>query len=394
MTDSNTTTPFHLSAGGLFYRFLVRTHAVGEDRYRLGLRIPLVVCLTWLPLLILSTLDGALVDRAINLPFLYDPIPYARYLVVLPLLIAAEAIIDPLLGPVVQHLETSGVVPKEELPRYREAVAEITRRRDSVWVEIVLIVLALGGSWLFKPGYSDLWLKEGVSSWAWAVNNEGSRVTAAGWWYLIVSAPIMQFLLYRWIWRFGIWVSFLRRIARVRFALLASHSDLAGGLSILGRGQNGFAVLFVALAALMSGEIAKDILYEGYKLAAALPVVIGYVIFSAAVLFGPLLFFSSQMLLAKRRALREYGTLQYQLSDDFHRNWVTNKAKDLVDSMQPSAMADYNVVYQTVISMRFVPLEPKPTALIALAVLVPFLPLVFTEYSIDKVLGRIFHAFI
>jgi len=394
MTDPNTTTPFHLSAGGLFYRLMARTRLLDEDRHRVGLRIPLFVCLTWLPLLILSTLDGALADRAITLPFLYDPILYARYLIVLPLLIAADAIIDPLLGPVVQHLETSGVVPEEELPGYREAVAKITRRRDSVWVEIVLFVLALGVSWLFQPGYSDLWLKEGVSSWAWTVTNEGSRVTAAGWWYLIVSAPIMQFLLYRWIWRFGIWVSFLRRIARVRFALLASHSDLAGGLSILGRGQNGFVVLFVALAALMSGEIAKDILYEGYKLAAALPVVIGYSIFSAAALFGPLLLFSSQMLLAKRRALREYGTLQYQLSDDFHRNWVTNKAKDLVDSMQPSAMADYNVVYETVISMRFVPLEPKPTALIALAVLVPFLPLVLTEYSIDKILGRIFHTFI
>ena len=394
MNDANTSTQFHLSAGGLFYRFLVRTHAVEEDRYRLGLRIPFAVCLVWLPLLILSAVDGTLAGSAINLPFLFDPIPHGRYLIVLPLLIAAEAIIDPLLGPVIEHLETSGVVPEEELPRYREAVAEITRRRDSVWVEILLIALAVGVSLLFHPGYSDLWLKEGFSSWAWTVSNEGSRVTTAGWWYLIVSAPIMQFLLYRWIWRFGIWVAFLGRIARIRLALLASHSDLAGGLSILGRGQNGLVLLFAALAALMSGELLKDILYEGYKLTAALPVVIGYVVFSAAALFGPLLLFSRQMLRAKRRALREYGALQYQLSHDFHEHWITGKAERIVDSVQPSAMADYNVVYETVSSMRIVPLKPKSAAIVSLFVLVPFLPLVLTEYSIAAIMQRIFNTLI
>jgi len=394
MTEATTAKPFHLSAGGPFSRLMVRMHVLGDDRYHGGLRIALFLCLTWFPLFILSTLDGTLAGGIVNVPFLYDPNPQVLYLVVLPLLVAAEVIIDPLVGQVMQYLETSGLVPEEELPRYRAAVAEIARRRDSVRVESVLIALAVGMSWFSYLEYGNVWLKEGLSSWAWRVTGDGVRITAAGWFCLSISLPFLKFLIYRWLWRFGIWVSFLRRISQLRLALLATHSDRAGGLIILSRGQLGFTVLFTALAALMSSELVKEILYQGYKLAAAPPVIIGFVVFSVAALFGPLLFFTRQLVRTRRQAMLEYGALQYQLSHDFHRHWIIGKAKDLVDSEQPSAMADYNVVYGTVSSMHIVPLKPQAVILVALLLLVPFLPLLLTVYSITEILQRIASTFI
>ncbi len=54
----------------------------------------------------------------------------------------------------------------------------------------------------------------------------------------------------------------------------------------------------------------------------------------------PLLFFVRKLVDLKYDALVEYSTLQNQISNDFHKKWIKEEADDLVDSMQPSAMAD------------------------------------------------------
>ena len=62
---------------------------------------------------------------------------------------------------------------------------------------------------------------------------------------------------------------------------------------------------------------------------------------------------------------------------------------ELVDSMQPSAMADYSAVYEIVSAMRVVPLNPKAVIVLAVILVVPFLPLALTEQSIWDVLKMI-----
>lgn len=59
------------------------------------------------------------------------------------------------------------------------------------------------------------------------------------------------------------------------------------------------------------------------------------------------------------------------------------------DSAQPSALADYSAVYETVKNMRMVPIKPRGVVMLAIVILIPFLPLVLTEFSISEFLGRI-----
>jgi hypothetical protein len=228
-----------------------------------------------------------------------------------------------------------------------------------------------------------------VSSWAWRITGESKRVRIAGWWYLLVSAPILQFLIYRWFWRFLIWIGFLYRVSRIRLAFQPTHSDLAGGLGILGSAQHAFGIVFVAVGAMMSSALAHDILLEGRKLIDVQPEVIIFVVLSVALIVAPLFLFSGQLFRAKGRALRSYGILQYGLSQDFSRNWIVDQGRDLVNSVQPSAMADYNVVYETVKGMRIVPIRPKGTIILALVLVAPFLPLVLTQISMREALQRL-----
>ena len=114
-----------------------------------------------------------------------------------------------------------------------------------------------------------------------------------------------------------------------------------------------------------------------------------FIIISIAVIAIPLFFFTEKLVRLKRRSLAQYGELQQQISRDFHHYWIDNKSKGLVDSMHPSAMADYSAVYEIVHGMRVVPLNPRSIFVLAVVLLVPFMPLALTESTIWDVLSMI-----
>ena len=80
---------FSLSAGGPFNRALERFHL----HNRLGRLAVVVLCITWLPLLVITIIEGTL-HAGSQLPFLKDVAMHARLLVVLPILIMINLPVD------------------------------------------------------------------------------------------------------------------------------------------------------------------------------------------------------------------------------------------------------------------------------------------------------------
>ena len=171
--------------------------------------------------------------------------------------------------------------------------------------------------------------------------------------------------------------------------LYARHTDLAGGLGMIGSGQVLFAIVFLIMASLVSSDVASNILYEGDKLVDARLVVLVFIVISIVFITFPLLFFTKKLYSLKRNSITEYSILQLQISRDFHKNWIEDQAADLVDSIHPSSMADYSVVYENVSNMRIIPLNPRMILVLAVILALPFLPLVLTEQSIWDVLKTI-----
>ena len=101
------------------------------------------------------------------------------------------------------------------------------------------------------------------------------------------------------------------------------------------------------------------------------------------------MFFARKLVDLKHDALVEYSTLQNRISNDFHRHWIKEEADDLVDSMQPSAMADYSAVFENVGNMRLQPVDSKLIIAMAGILLIPFLPLALIETSIWDILQKI-----
>jgi hypothetical protein len=352
-------------------------------------RILVLIGISWVPLVVLTLIDGTFIATDITMPFIKDVVPQVRSLVAIPLLVMADNIIEPMMSRVMGYLKSSGVVPESEQSQLHSAAEKMACLMNNKWIQALIVLLAVAVSWLLQTDYLDMWKHRDVTSWAMRLENDEVDETFACLWFLLVSSPMVSFLLYRWIWRYLVWSLFLYRVSRLKLALYASHSDLAGGLGFVGASHATFSIVFVILAALLSSDLASNLLFEGDKLVDMKLVVLVYITISVVIIVSPLLFFATTLFTLKRKSLAEYGELQHQASGDFHQFWITKQGKELVDSIQPSAMADYSAVYEVIRNMRVIPLSTKGILTLAIILLVPFLPLTLTESSIQQVLGMI-----
>jgi hypothetical protein len=352
-------------------------------------RILLLVAIAWVPLVILSLIEGTLFATDITIPFVNDIVPYVRGLIVIPLLVMADNVIEPMMSRTLGYLQSSGIVPDSERQKLDSAADKMSRKMNSKFIQLILVILVVVVSWLLWSDYNFMWIDKGVTSWMLYIDDGIVDVGYAGTWFLLVTSPLVLFLLYRWLWRFLIWSIFLYRVSRIKLELYASHTDLAGGLGPIGGGQSLFVILFFIIASLLSSDLAGNLLYEGDELVQVKQVVVFFIIISVALILMPLLFFVKKLFVLKRKAIVEYGALQHRASCDFHNHWIKNKANDLVDSVQPSALADYGAVYEGISNMRMIPISTKTIAVLAIVLLVPFLPLTLTQSSFWDVLKMI-----
>lgn len=396
--SSSTPKQFSLSAGGLLY--LVQRWIRGPESpdFPIPIQILITVALLWLPIVLLSLFEGTFGGTNVAEPLISDIVPHVRLLIAIPLLLVADLAIDPAAQSAVRDLETSGVVQRAELPGFQTALKKMHGARDSAWPDIVIVLLAFSFIWLFKPGYGDAAVKAAATSWAWTMKDGEVGYTVAGWWYLLVSGPMFQVILFRWFWRYAIWTGFLFRVSRLPLTLQPTHPDLAGGLGYLGVAQQSFVTVFLAFATVASSTIAHDLLSEGNALRDSRPEIVVLVIGFVAIIYAPLLFFSKQLFMARRSGLKEYGSLGYKLSEAFQEKWIKQFeegiGKDLLDSANASATADYSATYDNVRSMRLIPTTLKGVLVVAGILLAPFLPLALTEFSLQNLLGRLADALV
>jgi len=133
-------------------------------------------------------------------------------------------------------------------------------------------------------------------------------------------------------------------------------------------------------------------------MAIARPVAAAFVASCLVINTLPLLFFSKQLILAKRRGRIIYGALGYKLSRAFDEKWGQAEdakiGKNLLEVADASAVCDYSTVFEIVKNMRFIPVSGREYVIQAIILIAPFAPLVFLEMSFTEVLKRLFDTVI
>jgi hypothetical protein len=135
--------------GGPLFQALRRAHLAGDALQLVRRRIVTIGLLAWLPLLLLSAANGKTWGNAVAVPFLYDIDAHARFLIALPLLIAAELVVYQRMRAIVAQFVTLGLVRGAVRQRFDRAIESAMRLRNSVLAEVLLIVLVYGVGILF-----------------------------------------------------------------------------------------------------------------------------------------------------------------------------------------------------------------------------------------------------
>ena len=242
---------FSLVLGGPLFQLLRRAHLSDDALMLLRQRIIVISLFAWLPLLVLSALEGQVLGGSAAVPFLLDVEVHVRFLVALPLLIVAELVVHQRMRFVVKQFLERHLIPESAMARFDAAIASAFRLRNSVLAEVLLIAFVYGvGVLIVWRQYVAL----DTATWYATPSVEGSKLSLAGMWYGYVSLPIFQFLLLRWYFRLFIWTRFLWQVSRIELSLVPTHPDRVGGLGFLSNTVYAFIPLAVAHGALLAGH--------------------------------------------------------------------------------------------------------------------------------------------
>jgi hypothetical protein len=377
---------FSLTRGGPFYRLQVRWGRREGEHERVILRALLATIVAWLPMLILSLVQGLAFGSQVKVPFLHDIGVNVRFLVALPILILAESTIDKRWRILVLEFLRSGLLRKPELPAFEAVIEKINRLRDHVLPETVMLLLA----YLPVILAGKIELLQGISTW-----HSGDKllgISPAGWWFNLVGTPLFRFLFYRWGWRILLWTLFLWRVSKLKLYLVATHSDGAAGLGFLSEGQKVFSSIVFAGSAVVAGHIANVILYEGATLSSLKWHMVAYGVMAITALILPLVVVAPVLHTTKKRALFEFGGLVTKHDQLFETKWIHgNHPLDEVILGNPdaSSLIDLGSSYAVVLGMSVVPIDKNTLIGLAVAAALPMLIVVLFVTPANEVIGAV-----
>jgi hypothetical protein len=385
------TDDFSLVLGGPLFQLFRRSHLTGDALELLYRRILVITLIAWLPLLLLSVIDGSALGGGIKVPFLHAVEMHAKFLLALPILIAAELVVHLRIRPAVKAFLVRGVVPPGEVPRFDAAIASVLRARNSVPLELALVVVVYTlGLWFWRS-------QTAIEATTWYARPEGGHLnlTPAGYWYIFVSIPIFQFILLRWYLRLFLWFGFLWRVSRLDLNLIPTHPDRAGGLGFLGQSTYAYSPILLAQGVLLSGQIAGRIFEQGASLIDFKVQIVGFVAFFLALVLGPLAVFTPPLAQARRRGLSEYGTLASRYVQGFDEKWVRGgaaKDDEFLGTGDIQSLADLGNSFAVVQEMRLVPFGFRDATRLAAVTAAPLAPLVLTIFSLDDLVTQLLKA--
>jgi hypothetical protein len=392
MVTTTTTLPapdFSVVVGGPLYQALRRAGLAGDALQLVRRRIVVLATLAWLPLLVLTALDGKAWGDAVAVPFLYDVDVHARFLVALPLLIVAELVVHERMRGVVAQFITLGLVREGVRRQFDAAIERAMRLRNSVFAEVALIAIVYGvGILVVWRYYSAL----GAATWYAAPSTSGRQLHLASWWYFLVSLPLFQFLLLRWYFRIFIWARFLWHVSRMDVAYAPMHPDRTGGIGFLSRISYAFTPLLLAQGTLLAGMFANRIFFDGARLTDFKLETFAFVAAMVGVVLGPLLVFVGPLSRARRAGLREYGHLAKRHLDEFNEKWLHGGATAgelLVGNPDISSLCDMGDSFNVVRDMRIIPVSRDTFVQLVVMTLLPVTPLLLTMISVEDLLGKL-----
>ena len=372
--------------GGPAYRFMQKIGLIKAESRSIGRRVVGFLLITWVPLLVFSVIEGRAIGPTPRESFLLDFAAYARFFLAIPLIFVAEAVAGPRIRGAGLRFVQANLIRPEDLPLVEAAVVRSRERRESVLAVLIMLGLAFAGGWFTVETWSGT---SAAASWSSVVGAGGAGLSMTGFWYHLVAVPVLQFFVFRWIWRLAIWTMFLFRMARLKLNLVATHPDHAGGLGFLGAAHASLAIFALALSCILSAHVGFQLYFEGASIESYKSLLIAYLVVVEIVCLGPLLLFAPMLARTRREGSRKYGLLAQDYNRAFEQKWVTSQPpadEPLLGSSDIQSLADLGNSYGLVRDMKVLPFGQTQILQIAIVASLPGLPLAFLIMPVGQIL--------
>jgi hypothetical protein len=370
---------FLLGVGGPLHRVERAAHV--ENLRRL---VVASIGLTWFPLIVFSLAQWLITRR--HEPMLRDLSIHVRLLITLPLLFFAERLLQRSCAKTVSRLLGEGFVPPEQMGRTSAILRSAERWRDSSVPETVLLLGAIATG---IAAFVGLLPPAGAMHGLAASRHSMTRI-----WYDLVSLPIFVFVLWRSLFRWGLWARVLGGLARVPLRLLPAHADRRGGIDFLKRPSIQYgAVLLLAVSCALCGGWATQMILYGTRVSTWKTLLVAFVLIGSLIAFAPLLTFLPQLFAARRRGRREYSELVTDYCRQLEKRWIGKQTRaDVLGSPDFQSMADLSSVYSdNVEKMEILLFGLRDVVLLFVFSQLPALPLLLAQLPAKEVLERVLH---
>lgn len=378
MAGSSLLPDFSLVKGGPFFELERGLRIIRPPRFDAWRSALFVTLVSWVPLVLLSLLQGKGAARL----FFADFQVQAELLLSLPVLVAAEPYIDGRVGVAARQFLRADLVEEKDRESFEATARRLVRWRDAPLIELLLLGLVIALALVSTPDPGREWL---------VVADPTRQLSLAGGWYQCVSQPLVRFLVFRWVWRALGWGIFLLRVSRLPLRLVPTHPDQAGGLGFLAICQASFAPVVFAVAvpvATYSFRTHAEAITES-PLAYVMPQVL-YAVLACLAVFSPLAFFSPRLVHSKRRADPGFSAVAAHHSRRFEDKWFQRaQAADPLGSPDFSSLADLGSSFMVARRMKLFPWDQRSALAVAAAGLAPLVILLMLDRQFLAVVSQL-----
>lgn len=373
-------TGLSLVSGGLIYNltsFLRKNCSEKTGRYRTAL---VLVVITWLALCIIALFEDTLKDSAQTINFFEDFSTHIRFLFVVPFLIIIENLVD---KSFVGYLKnTDRIIPQSQQAAYNLLVKKLNSLTNSIIPEVLILLVFYG---LVIINWDSLSIFS--TNRNFLVQENSGSLAIGGWYYLIICSPVFLLLVFRWLWRWLIWIYSIIRISRFKLELDPLHADRMAGLEYLNSVPLTLSYILIAPSAVFSAHIGIEIIYQGASLNQFAIPISAYIFMLPIILFAPLALFLPKLLRTKSYGIQNFGNTIRKHNIGYRKRWIEGNGKEgdeLLGTMDNSSLADINGSYAPVQEMKLFPINLKMVIMSFAMNLIPYLPLIFTYYTVSE----------
>ncbi len=373
-------TRFSLVKGGLIYNLtsIIRKNS-NPKRGLLNTAFALSF-ITWVPLAIMALFYDTLIDDDTTISFFEDFVVHVRFLLVIPFLIVIEHLVD---KTFIDYIKiTDNIIPNIQQERYNKLVAQLVSLTTSYLPEIIVLVIY----------YISIFTSPDIISTEdtgrnYLTYSGTNTLNIAGWYNFLIGIPIFLLVMFRWLWRWIVWFYSMVRISYFKLYLDPLHADKMAGLGYLNLVPLTFSFILTAPSAMLSAEIGIHIIYDGASFMSYSQEILFYVFLSPIILYSPLLVFMPKLINARNEGIIKFGNLIRVHNHDYAAKWIDvkqNNKEAVLGTMDNSSLADINGSYSPIEETKIIPVDLMAVARSFIMNVIPYIPLVFTYYSVAE----------